>query len=155
MLVPSPEQAAVYALFGYEAYGGKHSFLWTNPEYFSQPTGESGQLLDENFSAWIRTKRSFTKEEIITGTWVKIGDQGYSFFVTCNTDGTVSEQNLFDEQSMVSGTWELAETGVLITHILHYKLVILANKTGLLHSGVEFSGKQYAPGAYFKVIHLL
>ncbi len=153
MFIPSKEQTVLYSLFGYETDGGKKSILWENPSYFMTASGQGGKELDADFAEWKNTKRGFTQEEIISGVWIKIGDNGYSFIMKCFENGSVNEHNIFDEHAEVNGTWQLVR-GILVTNILQYNLNIVASKTGSIHSGIEFVEKQYKPHAYYKVVHL-
>ena len=150
----SPEWAKVYSLFGYEVDGGRKSLFWQKPWYFSQNVGQAGKQLDESFAAWKATKRFFTIEEILSGTWIKIGDHGYSYSVTFFPDETFDEISLFDATVKHHGVWK--QEGTMIrTNVLEYELYIMANKTGAIHSGVECVGGKQTPDTYFKIIHLL
>ncbi len=149
----SPEQIRLYMLFGYETQGGRNSYLWENPHYFSQPTGQGGKMLDEDYTAWKQIKRAFTKEEIIEGIWIKISDTGSTFVVKFHPDGSLSEHRLFDERNEWGGRWELVGIALRM-EINGYQLDVLAAKTGSIHSGLESPPGQERPTTYFKVIHL-
>ncbi|HLW02689.1 MAG TPA: hypothetical protein VKT82_28805 [Ktedonobacterales bacterium] len=149
----SPEQILLYMLFGYETDGGRNSYLWDNPHYFSQPTGQGGKMLDENFAEWRQTKRAFTRNEITEGIWIKISDTGHTFMVKFHPDGSLSEHGMFDERNEWGGRWELVGIALRMT-INGYSLDVLAAKTGSIHSGLETSPGEGRPSTYFKVIHL-
>src|SRR5512144_3053752 len=49
---------------------------------------------------------AFNQQELLTGTWLKIGEHGYSFRVTFHRDGTFTEAALFGESGASwTGRW--------------------------------------------------
>ena len=141
-------------IFGYEWFNGRDSILWQEPRYFSQAGGQSGKILDEGFDNWKVQKRAFTREEVLAGQWIKVGDHGYHFTVRFHADGTPTETQLFNPQVSFHGQWHL-EGAVLRMNVGEYELDIFACKEGTIHSGIEFQSGGYKPNAYFKVIHLV
>lgn len=145
------QQNRLIQLFAYEDYGGQGSILWQNPGYFSQPGGQSGKMLDEAFDKWRLGKRAFTRDEILSGYWIK-AREGYTFVVRCLPDGKLEERSLLDDATW-QGSWQLIGA-VLRMNVHEYELDIVANKNGSVHSGIEFVGAQPVPHAYYKVVHL-
>lgn len=143
-----------YRLFGYESDGGRLSDFWNNPIIsftFPRPMGR-GRILDDDFSYWLQSHRSFTRDEVLKGRWIKISDLRTSREARLQGDGTLTENELFKPQSSWQGTWKII-SGVLIMQIGGYDLSIYATNEGSMHSGIEiFEDKPYA---YFKVIHLI
>jgi hypothetical protein len=158
VLVPSDGQVRLYSLFGYETEGGTNSILWQAPHLFRNPIAPSQGLKQfAQYPKWRETKRSFRRDEVTSGVWVKIGSHGYSFVVRFLDDGMLWEHELFNEDARQQGTWQLIDSDigkVLRMNVQQYELDIVANKDGLMHSGIEFLENQYKPHAYFKVIHL-
>jgi hypothetical protein len=136
-------------LFGYETGGGRNSYLWQNPMYFSRPGGQSGKMLDERFDEWKATKRPLTEEEILTGYWSKIGDLGHSFNVTFLPGGRLVESPLHGTETW-EGQWQFLGPVLRVT-VGPYELDVIGNKEGNVHSGIETNNGQLH--AYFKVIH--
>jgi hypothetical protein len=141
-------------LFGYEWDNGRHSILWHNPRYFSQPGGQAGRNLDEAFDDWKAQKRAFTRDEVLQGQWIKVADHGNRCIVQFHADGTLTETDLFNQEASWHGQWQLV-AAVLRMNIGVYELDIVANKEGVTHSGIEFESGGYQPTAYCKVIHLV
>lgn len=146
-------QRSTYRLFGYETQGGRSSLLWKVPMDFSEEFYAA-------YDRWLATKREFNREEIVTGMWKKIGDHGYSFAMRFFTDGRFVEHNIASEHDVVHGTWELLAGRIRTTVVVEeqgsnatYELVIVANKVGNQHSGVE--RRNWAGGAYFTVLHFV
>jgi hypothetical protein len=146
----SKEQTRLIMLFGYETNGGRKSYLWQNPFYFIQPGGQAGKMLDEDYEEWKATKRKFTEEELLQGTWIKESDTGRTFVVKFHSDHTLTETDIEPNSDTWKGGWTLIG-GVLRINVGPYELDVLANKNGNVHSGIEFNGD--TPNAYFKVIH--
>ena len=148
-------------LFAYEAYGGRQSVLWSSPHYFFVPIGQAGKELDMAFLEWFKTKRKFTQDEVLRGTWIKESDHGWKFRVRFFPDGTLEEEMLSDPAgntgtTRIKGYWRL-EGGVLRMWTYagaEYQLDIVANKHSNVHSGLEFRNRSSVPHAYFKVTHV-
>jgi hypothetical protein len=141
-------------LFGYETDNGRNSILWYEPGHFSRPGGQQGMFLDDAFDGWKAQKRAFTRDEVLQGQWVKVGDHGHHRIVRCHPNGTLTETDLFNKDASWQGQWQLV-SAVLRMNIGEYELDIVANREGALHSGIEFQARGYQPNAYFKVIHLV
>lgn len=154
MLSAYGERFAMLRLFGYETEGkGRNSTLWTQPDIFLRESGQGAKMLDEAFEQWSRTKRPITKEEVIQGSWVKIGDHGYQFIAFFKEDGIVWERHLSSrEGSGWKGTWSIEESMLKMT-VEPYSLYIVANNAGVIHSGVEFQEGKQEPNAYFSILH--
>ena len=136
------------ALFGYETGGGRNAVLWRNPQaFFSDAQYSSG------YAAWSKTKRSFTRDEVLDGIWIKASDTGNYYQVHFHSDGRLTESALLDASIRWGGTWELLDE-VLRVNIGGYELDILANAEGLRHSGIEFYQNEEAPDAYFTILHV-
>ncbi len=140
-------------LFGYEWDNGRGSILWENPIYFRQPGGQSGKMLDEAFENWQKQKRAFTRDEILQGSWVKVGDHGHHFIVRFHANGDLTETGLFNTSTSWQGAWQLIGS-VLRMRVNKYELDIFANRDSVIHSGIEIDTTSHAPNAYFKVIHV-
>ena len=168
------EDARLIRLFGYETDNGRDSLLWHEPGHFSRPGGQQGMFLDDAFDGWKAQKRAFTREEVLEGQWVKVGDHGYHRLVRFHADGTLTEADLFNPMDSWRGQWQLVnyalrwpyqQFAIYNTHrsmrillrmnVGEYELDIVANKEGAIHSGIEFQRGSYNPNAYFKVIHLV
>jgi hypothetical protein len=140
-------------VFGYETDGGRRSRLWNEPRLFSNPIGQGGKDLDDALAAWQATKRELRREEMLAGSWAKVGDHGHSFIVTFHTDGSLTECGLFDMSSTQRGTWLMVGKAIR-TRVSRYELDIFGSREGRMHSGIEFEDGQRKPTAYFEIIHL-
>ena len=147
------ERLRMICLFAYETMGGRDALLWTNPSYFSNPGGQGGKELDEKLDAWRQQKRSFTREEVLRGRWIKIGENGFSFSVQFREDGTLVETRLFQPFGTLEGRWELVGT-VLRMRVLNYELDVFASRCDDIHFGIEVEGNQPKPNAVFRVLQL-
>lgn len=143
----SPVDMKRIALFGYETDGGRNSILWNNPEAFS-----SNSQYKARYEEWSKTKRKFTKDEVLNGTWVKVSEHGNSFIVQLSSDGQLKERSLFGSDEESQGKWSL-ENGILKLCVGEYELSVFANSDSPIHSGVEYKQGLKDPWAYFKVIH--
>jgi hypothetical protein len=160
-------------LFGYEWENGRYSIFWQEPKYFLQPVGQSGENIEWAFTAWKAQKRAFTREEVLQGQWIKVGDHGYHRIVRFHADGTLTETDLFNPEDSWRGQWQLVNYAspvqrgpiaiypilrslsvFLRMNVREYELDIFACKESAIHSGIEFQSGGYQPTAYFKVIHL-
>jgi len=56
-----------------------------------QPGGQSGKMLDERYDEWFSTRRPFTDDEIVRGSWLKESDNGNSFIVNFLPGGKLIE----------------------------------------------------------------
>jgi serine/threonine protein kinase len=144
-----------HSLFGYETEGGRGSVLWGRPEQFTHLLRTGGEAFQTRYSEWRRHKRKFAFEEVLEGTWIKIGDHGEPHRVRFLQDGSLTERNLFNfsETDFWGGVWRLID-GVLRMNIGKYELDVTASVDGL-HSGIE---DKYEPdgverNAYFRVVH--
>jgi len=143
-------------LFGYEADGGRNSIFWDRERLrFFRPGGEAVILLDQSREEWRSTKRPFTKDEVVTGKWIKVSDVGTAQEVILHPDGTLTENSLFDleKKDTWGGKWEVTN-GALVIYIGSYYMEVYASKDGDIHSGVEIKDGARDPDAYFKVIHV-
>lgn len=142
----------VYCLFGYETDGGRESQLWNDPMSFHRPLRENRLDVLKNFNSWRRTKRKFSRGELLDGTWVKIADHGHQHRLELHDDGTLTENSLFsfNEDDSWGGEWKIIE-GVLRLNIQIYELDVVASVDGL-HSGIEDENNHR--NAYFRVIHV-
>lgn len=142
----------VYCLFGYETNGARQSELWNDPMSFHRLVRENRLDFLKTFNSWRRTKRKFSRDELLDGTWVKIADHGHQHRLELHDDGTLTEGPLFtfNDQDCWGGEWKLIE-GVLRLNIHIYELDVVASTDGL-HSGIEDEDDHR--NAYFRVIHV-
>jgi len=144
-----------YSLFGYETDGGRVSTLWDKPEQFTHLIRTGGDSFHSSYTKWKQSKRRFSYEELIEGTWIKIGDHGEPHRVQFLHDGKLLERNLFNftETDFWEGSWRLVD-GVLRMNIGKYELDVTASVDGL-HSGIEdtYEADGIERNAYFRVIH--
>ena len=147
------DSARIIALFGYETGDGRNDPLWSNPYAFSHATGQWAQMNDEKADKWSRTKRPFTKEEVVQGYWIKASDRGNSFFTKLFPDGTLVEYLLENPKNLWQGRWQL-EDGTLRLTIGKYEVDIIANKHGEFHSGIEEVKDQPFSPTYFRCTHV-
>jgi hypothetical protein len=147
---PLEEQQRILGLLGYESEG-------RSSRYWSQPDAISDESILSAIREWLNSKkRAFTREEVLNGMWVKIGDHGWHHIVQFHPDGTLAEKPLFPpgEESW-EGSWRLVGP-VLRVNIGPYEMDIFASRGSNIHSGVEVC-KDY-PGqfhCYQKVVHVL
>ncbi len=141
-------------LFGYETDGGDTSRLWQDPEHVALPAGQPSRRLVARFQDWQHSKRAFLRGEVITGVWITIRAQGSAAQVQFHPDGTVTETTLFAPWTQQHGTWSLVANAVVRLQVAGRELDIIANRTGLLHAGIEEHQDDPAYRVYVKVVHL-
>jgi hypothetical protein len=110
------------------------------------PLGGGANLSFEN---WQKTKRDFTKSEITSGFWVKVGKNGQALILYLHEDGNVTEKPLFSSKEW-GGSWELTD-GMLLIKIDIYETAVVASKEEPIHSAMQFEKSQ--PHTFFKFIH--
>lgn len=137
-------------LFSYETEGGINGQFWRNPHLFSSVPRALGHMLDHKFRAWANLKRPFTSDEVLVGQWIKISDTGNSSLIQFHADGTLLERPLFDDKLSWRGEWRIADA-YLWMKIGEYKLHAVANRSGFIHSAVEFGLNNWQ--VYFKLVH--
>jgi hypothetical protein len=84
---------------------------------------------------------AFDWEELLDGTWLKIGEHGHSFCLNFHEDGTFTESHLFSETGETwTGVWE-NETFDLFLYVTtptaKYMLAIHPLAATGLHEGLE------------------
>lgn len=137
----------VYCLFGFETDGCRESLLWDDPLRFHLLVRERGEVFQKTYDAWKRTKRRFSRDEVLDGQWLKVADRGQQHRVEFHNDGTLTERARFDQNDYWTGNWKLID-GILRLNIQIYELDIVASRDGL-HSGVE--DEEDHRNAYFTV----
>jgi hypothetical protein len=139
----------VYCLFGYETDGGRESALWNDPMSFHRLARERDDAFSKYYDSWKQSKRKFSRDEVLAGTWVKVADKGQQHRLELHGNGTLTERARFNDNDYWAGKWKLID-GILRLNINIYELDIVASKDGL-HSGIEDEGDHR--NAYFIVFH--
>jgi hypothetical protein len=110
-------------------------------------TGQKPQSsTDPAYSAWLKTKRPFTRDEIVGSYMLKLGELCGGYLVRFNGDGTVTERYMFDPGKTWTCQWTLDEAGVI--HLscpgenerkqpVRCNLDIVASPVGAIHAGCE------------------
>lgn len=140
-------------LFGYETGGGRSSTLWSLPFLTAHESGQSAKIRNEEFGAWSESKRRFNEDELVEGSWIKVGDHGQSFVVEFSPGGTFTERSLFDPSESWEGSWTLKERSVRL-QFGNYELVMVANGAESIHSAIECDSGEESFN-YFKIIHVV
>lgn len=96
----------------------------------------------ERYLSWINTKRQFSTEEIIDGSWIKITRNGEGSVLLLMEDNSIIEYSIHDPSKNWGGTWKL-EQGIIILNIhfngIEYRQFVVANREIMNHSGHEFA----------------
>ena len=124
---------------------GQNPDLW--PKTDLSPPG--------SFREWYASRRSFSREEVLAGRWLKLADHGNARLVTMHPDGTLTEADVFAPASTRGGFWELADKALRL-RVGDYTLDVIAGDDLSIHSGIEAnldSPKGERATTYFKVIH--
>jgi hypothetical protein len=154
----------IISLFGYEVENGRSSDLWDNPGLFFMPAGAGGKGVyvpmntkkhwyDAEFSIWMNNKRSFTEDEVISGVWVAIAENGYTSLIYLHKNGDLTEKPVISKsKNEWGGSWKLEDDILRIT-IDKYVTYVIASKEEPIHSAMQFISE--TANMYFKFIHAL
>jgi hypothetical protein len=69
---------------------------WVDLYQFETREIEHGEALGPGYEAWCRTKRHFSRHELLRGQWLKVTDESYAFLVELGEEGTLLETALFE-----------------------------------------------------------
>ncbi len=99
----------------------------------------------------VNKERDFTPDELLSGRWLKLGQNCRMYTVTFNNNGTFLERDLFNENDQgLLGQWQI-QNGMLLMSTqsqgTKYDLLIGASN-GAVHSGIENNF------TFFKLAHL-
>ncbi len=139
------------SLFGYESGSWGIYGLQDFPVLFQRALDQGGEMLEEDFAKWKKSKRGIETEDV-KGTWEKRGDNGLAFLITFYPDGTLLEQHLdrsseAGETQTWQGNWEIV-SGFLKTSISNYTCYFLGDTTQKKCSAIEYVDK-HTPYAYY------
>jgi hypothetical protein len=128
-------------------------------------TGQKPQSpTDPTYSAWLKTKRPFTRDEIVGAYMLKLGELCGGYLVRFNADGTVTERYMFSPEKTWTCHWTLDDAGVI--HLscpgendrkepVRCNLDIVASPVGHIHAGCENTDEADNPVIeHFKVFFL-
>ena len=101
---------------------------------------------DPAYPAWMRTKRPFTRDEVVGSYMLKLGELCGGYLVQFHADGTLTERYMFRPEKSWTCHWTLDEAGVI--HLtcpgendrkepVRCRLDIVASATGTVHAGCE------------------
>jgi hypothetical protein len=101
---------------------------------------------DSIHTAWMRTKRPFSRDEIVGSYMLKLGELCGGYLIHFHADGTVTERNMFRPEKSWTCHWTLDDAGVI--HLVcpaendrkepvRCSLDIVASATGNIHAGCE------------------
>ena len=101
---------------------------------------------DPIYPAWLRTKRPFTREEVVGSYMLKLGELCGGYLIHFHADKTVTERNMFRPEKSWTCHWTLDGAGVI--HLtcpaendrkepVRCSLDIVASATGTVHAGCE------------------
>lgn len=101
---------------------------------------------DSIFSAWMKTKRPFSREEVVGCHMLKLGELCGGYLIRFNADGTVTERYMFRPEKSWTCHWTLDDDGVIHLNCpaendrkeaVRCRLDIIANASGTIHAGCE------------------
>lgn len=111
---------------------------------------ESGQRpespTDAVYRAWMKSKRPFTRDEIVGSYMLKLGELCGGYLVHFHGDGTVTERHMFSVEKSWTCRWSLDDDGTI--HLVcpsenarkepvRCSLDIVASAEGNIHAGCE------------------
>jgi len=110
-------------------------------------TGQRPQsVTDPIYSAWLKTKRPFTREEVVGSHMLKLGELCGGYLIHFNADGTVTERYAFRPEKTWTCHWTLDDDGVIHLNCpaendrkepVRCRLDIMASAAGTIHAGCE------------------
>jgi hypothetical protein len=119
---------------------------------------------DPVYPAWMKTKRPFTRNELVGSYMLKLGELCGGYLVRFNADGTVTERYMFRPDKSWTCRWTLDDAGVI--HLscpgenerkepVRCNLDIVASTEGTVHAGCENTDEADNPVIeHFKVLFL-
>lgn len=101
---------------------------------------------DPAYANWLRTKRPFTRDELVGCYMLKLGELCGGYLIRFHADGTVTERYMFRPQKSWTCRWTLDAAGVV--HLVcpaenerkepvRCSLDIVASAAGTVHAGCE------------------
>ncbi|MBD1577876.1 hypothetical protein HC723_15885 [Vibrio sp. S11_S32] len=95
---------------------------------------------ESEFNEWEKQRRKILSYELHQQTWVKVPNDGASSELQFNSNGGVTEIELFGDKSL-SGAWKVVD-GVLFISMINNDATIeyqvVANRAKNIHSGIQF-----------------
>ena len=101
---------------------------------------------DPVYPAWMKTKRPFSRDEVVGSYMLKLGELCGGYLVQFHGDGTVTERYMFRPEKSWTCHWTLDDAGVI--HLscpgenerkqpVRCRLDIVASAAGTVHAGCE------------------
>lgn len=141
--------------YGFERDGGERSILWSDPQYFPQPGGQAGKMLDEAFDEYTSTKGVIYSSRLEGGTFLKCTSHGRVFVVQLLAGGELREASVNDTSEWWRGAWmvtnglvnsegvlEPSEKGFLVTNIGKYSTALFPDKSLEVLAGPEHNARR-------------
>jgi hypothetical protein len=146
-----------WILFSYETLGGRKSPFWQHPDLLRDIVANPPSDLADDYAQWHEWKREFTQSELLNRQWVKVKEDGRSYFLgfTGSDPGTYYQRAFYDQSHSFRGEWQLVGPILRLwehTREMDVRMDVIAARDGAVHSGIEC--RDGRPRTYFKLLQL-